>query len=49
MHKIAERASAWRPGDLCYRADDYRQTMMSFSYRSFACFHATKYPGRTSI
>ena len=49
MHKIAELASTWRPDDLCYRADVYRQTMVSLSYRSFACFHATKCPGRTSI
>jgi hypothetical protein len=38
---IAELANTWRPDDPQYRADVYRQTMMSLSYSYFAYFHAT--------
>lgn len=37
----AELANTWRPDDPAYRADVYRQTMMSLSYSYFAYFHAT--------
>jgi hypothetical protein len=38
---VAELANTWRPDDPQYRADVYRQTMMSLSYSYFAYFHAT--------
>jgi len=38
---VAELANTWRPDDPAYRADVYRQTMMSLSYSYFAYFHAT--------
>lgn len=38
---IAELANTWRPDDPRYRADVFRQTMMSLSYSYFAYFHAT--------
>ena len=38
---IAELANTWHPEDPRYRADVYRQTMMSLSYSYFAYFHAT--------
>jgi hypothetical protein len=38
---VAELANTWRPDDPWYRADVYRQTMMSLSYAYFAYFHAT--------
>jgi Protein of unknown function (DUF1214) len=38
---VAELANTWRPDDPFYRADVYRQTMMSLSYSYFAYFHAT--------
>lgn len=38
---IAELANTWRPDDAAYRADVYRQAMMSLSYSYFAYFHAT--------
>ena len=38
---VAQLANSWRPEDLAYRADIYRQTMMSLSYSYFAYFHAT--------
>lgn len=38
---VAELANTWRPDDPHYRADVYRQTMMSLSYSYFAYFHAT--------
>lgn len=37
---VAELANTWRPDDPHYRADVYRQTMMSLSYSYFAYFHA---------
>src|SRR5215470_9749181 len=38
---VGELANTWRPDDPAYRADVYRQTMMSLSYSYFAYFHAT--------
>ena len=38
---VAELANTWHPDDPRYRADVYRQTMMSLSYSYFAYFHAT--------
>ena len=38
---VAELANTWHPDDPAYRADVYRQTMMSLSYSYFAYFHAT--------
>ena len=38
---VAELANTWHPEDPRYRADIYRQTMMSLSYSYFAYFHAT--------
>ncbi len=38
---VAELANTWHPHDPAYRADVYRQTMMSLSYSYFAYFHAT--------
>ena len=38
---VAELANTWRPDDPAYRADVYRQTMMSLSYAYFAYFYAT--------
>lgn len=38
---VAELANTWHPEDPNYRADVYRQTMMSLSYSYFAYFHAT--------
>jgi len=38
---VAQLANTWRPDDPAYRADLYRQTMMSLSYSYFAYFHAT--------
>ena len=38
---VAELANTWRPDDPQYRADVYRQAMMSLSYSYFAYFHAT--------
>jgi hypothetical protein len=38
---VGELANTWRPDDPAYRADVYRQTMMSLSYAYFAYFHAT--------
>jgi hypothetical protein len=38
---VAELANTWHPEDLHYRADVYRQAMMSLSYSYFAYFHAT--------
>jgi hypothetical protein len=35
-----EIANTWRPGDRKYRADIYRQIMMSLSFSYFAYFHA---------
>ena len=37
---VGELANTWRPGDPQYRADVYRQAMMSLSYAYFAYFHA---------
>ena len=37
---VAELANTWHPDDPAYRADVYRQTMMSLSYSYFAYFHA---------
>lgn len=37
---VEELANTWRPDDPRYRADIYRQIMMSFSYAYFAYFHA---------
>ena len=37
---VAELANTWRPDDPEYRADVYRQIMMSLSYGYFAYFHA---------
>ncbi len=37
---VDELANTWRPDDPAYRADVYRQTMMSLSYSYFAFFHA---------
>lgn len=37
---VAELANTWHPQDPNYRADVYRQTMMSLSYSYFAYFHA---------
>ena len=37
---VAELANTWHPEDPAYRADVYRQTMMSLSYSYFAYFHA---------
>src|SRR5262245_39457162 len=36
----AELKNTWRPDDPAYRADIYRQVMMSLSYSYFAYFHA---------
>ena len=42
---VAELANTWHPEDPRYRADIYRQTLMSLSYSYFAYFHATpEYP-----
>lgn len=38
---VKELANTWHPDDPHYRADVYRQTMMSLSYSYFAYFHAT--------
>lgn len=38
---VAELANTWRPDDPAYKADVYRQAMMSLSYSYFAYFHAT--------
>jgi len=38
---VAQLKNTWRPDDPAYRADVYRQTMMSASYSYFAYFHAT--------
>ena len=38
---VAEIANTWHPEDPQFRADVYRQTMMSLSYSYFAYFHAT--------
>jgi len=38
---VAELANTWHPEDPRFRADVYRQTMMSLSYSYFAYFHAT--------
>jgi len=38
---VAEIANTWHPDDPQFRADVYRQTMMSLSYAYFAYFHAT--------
>lgn len=38
---VAELVNTWHPNDPAYRADVYRQTMMSLSYSYFAYFHAT--------
>lgn len=38
---VDELANTWRPDDPTYRADVYRQTVMSFAYSYFAYFHAT--------
>ena len=38
---VAELANTWHPEHADYRADVYRQTMMSLSYSYFAYFHAT--------
>jgi hypothetical protein len=38
---VAELANTWHPDDPAYRADVYRQTLMSLSYSYFAYFHAT--------
>lgn len=37
----AQLANTWRPDDPAYRADVYRQSLMSLSYAYFAYFHAT--------
>jgi Protein of unknown function (DUF1214) len=37
---VSELANTWRPEDVRYRADVYRQIMMQFSYGYFAFFHA---------
>jgi hypothetical protein len=37
---VAELANTWRPNDLQYRADIYRQIMMSLSFSYFAYFFA---------
>ncbi|MGB8365823.1 MAG: DUF1214 domain-containing protein [Rhizomicrobium sp.] len=37
---VRELANTWRPDDLQYRADVYRQIMMNLSYAYFAYFHA---------
>lgn len=37
---IAELKNTWKPEDPSYRADVYRQTMMSLSYSYFVYFHA---------
>jgi Protein of unknown function (DUF1214) len=37
---VEEIANTWRPDDLEYRADVYRQIVMQFSYGYFAFFHA---------
>lgn len=42
LDKAAEElANTWQPDDPVYRADVYRQAMMSLSYSYFAYFHAT--------
>jgi hypothetical protein len=42
---VAQLANTWRPDDPAYRADIYRQTLMSLSYSYFAYFHARpEYP-----
>ena len=38
---VDELANTWRPDDPEYRADVFRQTVMSLSYSYFAYFHAT--------
>jgi hypothetical protein len=38
---VAQLANTWRPDDVEYRADIYRQIMMQLSYSYFAFFHAT--------
>ncbi len=38
---VKEIANTWHPEDSAYRADVYRQAMMSLSYAYFAYFHAT--------
>src|SRR5579862_1121400 len=38
---VAQIQNTWRPEDPAYRADVYRQTMMSASYSYFVYFHAT--------
>ncbi|GGC15955.1 hypothetical protein GCM10011494_38570 [Novosphingobium endophyticum] len=38
---VAELANTWKPDDLAYRAELYRQAMMNLSYGYFAWFHAT--------
>lgn len=35
-----ELSKTWKPGDIAYRADVYRQIMMNLSYSYFALFHA---------
>lgn len=37
---VAELGNTWHPDDPAYRADVYRQAMMSLSYAYFAYFHA---------
>jgi hypothetical protein len=37
---VAELQNTWRPDDPHYRADVYRQAMMSLSYSYFTYFHA---------
>jgi len=37
---VTNLKDTWRPQDLRYRADVYRQTMTSLSYSYFAYFHA---------
>ncbi|MFC0202750.1 hypothetical protein [Novosphingobium soli] len=37
---VANLSDTWRPDDPAYRADVYRQTMMSLSYAYFMYFHA---------
>ena len=37
---VAELANTWKPNDVNYRADVYRQIMMNLSYSYFAFFHA---------
>jgi hypothetical protein len=38
---VKELANTWHPDQLSYRADVYRQAVMSLSYSYFAYFHAT--------